>query len=358
MSGAVKTKETSGANTEGTWKKLFYILFNNKESDENLPNMWAQFKKGRLHKSDIRKAIEDITDLNKEVKKKIFDGNELENKVIESLWNLSLRETAEETCFVSSMRECSILDDNFWRLLFTHIRDKEVEGISEEKTIPILEGGLTRQMSMEDIECKFISENSEILTTQRCVPDQVIHEDLIDAQFNTGSIRESLRRTYNQKYQESKKLLVQNNPKMLEQEAEKQAAAQAKQETKESREAKQLQHRVAMVAEETVQKSILRAMKEFGIPGCVFRGVNTFDDIGKFLENFGIKISKLKSFKCSDSKATLECEHDIVIVALLPTGPWVSFVQVTHSNNPACALRALGLLLADGTPTVGGGKTF
>ena len=24
----------------------------------------------------------------------------------------------------------------------------------------------------------------------------------------------------------------------------------------------------------------------------------------------------------------------------------------------ACALRALGLLLADGTPTVGGGKTF
>ena len=29
-----------------------------------------------------------------------------------------------------------------------------------------------------------------------------------------------------------------------------------------------------------------------------------------------------------------------------------------YPRNPARALRALGLLLADGTPTVGGGKTF
>ena len=31
--------------------------------------------------------------------------------------------------------------------------------------------------------------------------------------------------------------------------------------------------------------------------------------------------------------------------------------QLSRSYQ-ACALRALGLLLADGTPTVGGGKTF
>ena len=30
----------------------------------------------------------------------------------------------------------------------------------------------------------------------------------------------------------------------------------------------------------------------------------------------------------------------------------------SQSNYQARALRALGLLLADGTPTVGGGKTF
>ena len=32
--------------------------------------------------------------------------------------------------------------------------------------------------------------------------------------------------------------------------------------------------------------------------------------------------------------------------------------MVAHCCYPARALRALGLLLADGTPTVGGGKTF
>ena len=36
--------------------------------------------------------------------------------------------------------------------------------------------------------------------------------------------------------------------------------------------------------------------------------------------------------------------------------PWLSAWR--HGCYPACALRALGLLLADGTPTVGGGKTF
>ena len=32
--------------------------------------------------------------------------------------------------------------------------------------------------------------------------------------------------------------------------------------------------------------------------------------------------------------------------------------QARARARRACALRALGLLLADGTPTVGGGKTF
>ena len=34
------------------------------------------------------------------------------------------------------------------------------------------------------------------------------------------------------------------------------------------------------------------------------------------------------------------------------------FFQARARARKACALRALGLLLADGTPTVGGGKTF
>ena len=44
----------------------------------------------------------------------------------------------------------------------------------------------------------------------------------------------------------------------------------------------------------------------------------------------------------------------------LPTGTTAKYLQIYIFIKPArfCALRALGLLLADGTPTVGGGKTF
>ena len=93
--------------------------------------------------------------------------------------------------------------------------------------------------------------------------------------------------------------------------------------------AKALQKRVAMRAEYDVQRSIKRAMEEYNIPVYIFRGVNTYDDVGRFLESFGLKMSKLKAFK-SRSESTLECEHDIATLALLPCGPLISFTQVTH----------------------------
>ena len=114
-------------------------------------------------------------------------------------------------------------------------------------------------------------------------------------------------------------------------EFERKAAAQAKDETKQSKEAQLLKHRLAMMAENKVQKSIERVMKEYDIPALVLRGVNTFKDIASFLESFGIEVSRLKAFKCKCSpecKCSLECEHDIVTIALLPNGPLVSFNQV------------------------------
>ena len=98
---------------------------------------------------------------------------------------------------------------------------------------------------------------------------------------------------------------------------------------KSSSEAKALQNRVAMKAEYDVQRSIKRAMEEYNIPAFIFRGVNTYDDVGRFLESFGLKMSKLKAFK-SRAECTLECEHDIATLALLPCGPLISFTQVTH----------------------------
>ena len=341
------------ANAKDIWKRLFNLLFNNKVPDEELPNMWAQFKAGNLHKSDIRRALESFKNhLHEDVRKQLSDiGSEgsadgvssvltssrqyqLPKQVIDKLCDLSINESASEAGILYDLGRCSQLDDDFWRLLFTAIRDSAVEEISGEKTIPILEGGQTKHMTMAEIEQKFISENRDLLTAQRSVPDQMIHEDLIDAHFNTETLRESLKGSYDQKFSEAKKTLAEDDPRLAknETELEKKAAAQAKKETKESREAKQLQHRVAMKAEDEVQKSILRAMKEFHIPVFVFRGVNTYKDIGMVLgDNLGFKMSKLKAFESGGSKSTLECEHDISALALPPSGPLVSFVQVTKS---------------------------
>ena len=106
----------------------------------------------------------------------------------------------------------------------------------------------------------------------------------------------------------------------------------ARRDVKSSSDAKALQHRVAMKAEHDVQRSIKRAMEEYNIPVFIFRGVNTYDDVGRFLESFGFKMSKLKAFK-SKSESALECEHDIATLALLPCGPLVSFTQVNPDTS-------------------------
>ena len=179
-------------NNNEIWKRLFHVLFNNKVADEELPNIWAKFKKENLHKSDIRTAIESFKDhLHKDVRKRLNESSEgsadevsllasslkdlsvqyqIPNEVMDKLCDLRIEETGAEASILSVLRESSLLDNDFWRLLFTDIRDREVEVISEEKRIPILEGGQVKHMSMADIEQKFILENPDLLTAQRCIP--------------------------------------------------------------------------------------------------------------------------------------------------------------------------------------------
>ena len=74
--GGTNTAErVISADAERTWKSLFNVLFNNKQSVEKLPTMWAQFKKGRLHKSDIGRAIESMkNEIHEDMRKKLSDN--------------------------------------------------------------------------------------------------------------------------------------------------------------------------------------------------------------------------------------------------------------------------------------------
>ena len=298
------------------WKRLFFVLYNNKQPDDDLPNMWTLFKAKNFQEVELKIAIESISHL-------------LEPGARESLNRLGSAEKTRRTELLYSMKDDPTFNDDFWHLLFRAVRDRGCNPIDKGIKICVLEGGRKKHMTMEEIEEKFVSENKEDLKSSKSIPDQIIHEDLIGAFLNTEVVITSLRNSYEIKKAEAKKNLTAANPKLKKMEAEKQAGAQAKKEVKGSSEAKALQHRVAMIAEHTVQKSIKRAMEEFNIPVYVFRGVNTYDSVGQFIECFGIKMSKLKAFKSGEGLKGLECEHDIVSVALLPSGqPLVSFTQV------------------------------
>ena len=111
------------ANTkEEIWKRLFNLLFNNKEPDDELSNMWAQFKAENLHRSDIRTAIESLKDyLHEDARKKLCDINseenvnndsllapsvkyQLPNEVIDKLCDQSIGETIAEASILAALR--------------------------------------------------------------------------------------------------------------------------------------------------------------------------------------------------------------------------------------------------------------
>ena len=302
--------------TNGIWKRLFFVLHYNKQTDIDLPNIWTRFKQDNFRDSDLELAIRRISHLLQESEKEKLNS-------IRSAYTTS---THCERSLLDFLNDDLLLKDDSWYLLFKAVRDIGCSPLDKDMQICVLEGGQTKLMLMEEVEQKFITENKDDTKSQTSVPDQLIHEDLIDACLSTSTVGTSLKEAYKARLEEAKTSLKAENPRLKVKEVEKQAAGQAKKEVKGSRDAKTLQKRLAMMAEHEVQKSIKSAMEKFNIPVYIFRGVNTYDDVGHFLESFGIKMSKLKAFKSGEG--TLECEHDIAIIALLPCGPLVSFIQV------------------------------
>ena len=71
---------------------------------------------------------------------------------------------------------------------------------------------------------------------------------------------------------------------------------------------------------------------------------------------FSIVVSNIWTVLVSVSISTL-CTILIKVISWFLSVSFQARAQSARARR-ACALRALGLLLADGTPTVGGGKTF
>ena len=218
--------------------------------------------------------------------------------------------------------------EKVWKTLTLVIGDKETKRIDHNKTVAIIEGGQLRHFTVEDLEDKFLEENQDIFISQISVPSELIHIDQIEPHINSETVIQQLKEVYEKRVPEILELLQKEYPKKKKEDIERKAKKQALEETKSLKEATWVCQRIALCAEDTVAKSITRAATKGGIPVIVIRGVKIHEEISKYLSDLGIVSSKLKCITKRDKEGTLECEHDVGVIALAQTGVVTSFVQV------------------------------
>ena len=54
---------TRMGESEDFWKRLFFVLHNNKQPDDDLPTMWTSFKAENLQDGNLETAIESFSHL-------------------------------------------------------------------------------------------------------------------------------------------------------------------------------------------------------------------------------------------------------------------------------------------------------
>ena len=297
------------------WRDIFFSRFNNQEPNADLPAMWTQFKADTLLPEDI---------------KKVFDTEHLFKEDVANKFKELFDQATDCRELLERMKAEPLFEDEEWRIIVVTLRDRESKPLDENLTIPIVEGGQTRNMTNRDIEDMFLQDDPEynILTCQRSIPEELVHKDLFDAHFNRDQMIQVIKETYESSLNSIRESMRIDNPKMKEDELEKQSVRRALNEMKDSKEVKYLQQRESLCAEDHVQKKIMAAAGGRDFPAHIFRGVNTYQDVGQFLEGLGIKLSKLKSFNNPDRKSTRECETDVTLIAQTSDGPAASFLQV------------------------------
>ena len=293
------------------WRTIFFNLNNNQIDRDVLP-MWEQFKGGNLEVGDI---------------KEVFMQHNFTDKVKVKFKEMEARNTKSRDLLEEMKRE-PIFGEEEWERLVVCLRDRESKPLNKDESVLIIEGGHSKFLTMKDLEDKFANENPDYQHTQTSIPENLVHDDNFEAHLNRQTIIKVIQKQYEHDCQRIKEELQKESPKRKHEEVCKQAEKQALEVMRKSKDFQYLQQRDSLYAEYIVQKSVLEAAKEQNIPVVIFRGVNTYEDIGQFLKSLGILTSKLKSFQPTERATTYECEHDIAIFALTSSGPVASFVQV------------------------------
>lgn len=180
-------------------------------------------------------------------------------------------------------------------------------------------------MNMAELEQQLVEDLPDILMTQTCVPElPTVDNEYLDC----DRLAQRIKTCYDRELEKSLTEKRMDNPHFKEEEVVKEAEKQSLAEVKKSQDAKTLNKRKADMSETIVQQGVVNAAKKYGIPIVALKGIKTHEQIGKHVEPFNIKCSRLKGIFENKKSASEEVEHDVLCVAALPSKTVVTFIQV------------------------------
>ena len=167
------------------------------------------------------------------------------------------------------------LPEEFWQKLFLCLRDKGCKNVTieTEQVVKIRIAGIERELTLDSLDQNVLEDYGDLLTTQTAIPEIMIPQD--DKSLLKAELKE--------KYENLKKKLN-----------DEQAIKASLSTLKNLPEAKRLQNLQSQEAEFYVQDQIIKLWRQLKIPGVILRGVRTYENVGKHLSEFGIKLSKLR----------------------------------------------------------------
>ena len=226
------------------------------------------------------------------------------------------------------MDKDSMFDNEVWKSLLFILRDRELRPLNNKKTIAVKEGGRVTQMNSSDLEEKLLSDLPDLLISQTCIPEHLVNDD--SELLNSAELSQKLKNVFESEVQ--KKLLENEKySRMTEVQAKLAKDSAIKQtltEIKMTWEATDLQKRQADAAEAIVQREVFRAARKHGIILTVLTGISTYKQVAQHLSDLGIQCAKFGDFVKLREGSTCECEHDVAVVGILPTGLFLTFIQV------------------------------
>ena len=194
---------------------------------------------------------------------------------------------------VSHLLNKAQMSEDFWQKLFCAVRDQAPKPAITNQEVQVYSSGVLVTKTLSELEGSILDEYVDIYNSQIAIPDGVIYEG--DTQY-------------------------------LEQKLKKRWKAGEK--IDESSDAKHLQNIIATKAEVYIQNKIIEAAKSQGLPITVLRGVETYKDVGKHLQKYGIKLSKLNELLKEQEGKEVEAEHDIMVLVMSGDMLIITFMQV------------------------------